>query len=112
MDVKGKKTGGRQPGTPNRRTQEAAEKLAALGLCPLEGMAALALDQANSPELRGRMLSELAQYVFPKRKASEVSGPDGGPVVVEAAELDVARLSRDERAALRTILTRAVAQQG
>lgn len=108
--MKGKKTGGRQPGTPNKRTVEAAEKLAALGLCPLEGMAALALDQTNSPELRGRMMAELAQYLYPKRKASEVSGPDGGAVTIQAAELDVSRLSRDERTALRTILSRAEVQ--
>ena len=30
-----------------------------------------------SPELRGRMFAELAQYVAPKRKAVEHSGPQG-----------------------------------
>lgn len=33
-----------------------------------------------SPELRGKMAAELAQYVAPKRKAVEVTGADGGPV--------------------------------
>lgn len=33
-----------------------------------------------SPETRAKMYAELAQYVAPKRKAVELSGPEGGPV--------------------------------
>lgn len=36
--------------------------------------------EAVSPELRGKMESELAKYVYPQRKAVEHSGPEGGPV--------------------------------
>ena len=68
------KTGGRKRGTPNKRTQAIIDKLAALGCDPIEGMACLALDEENSAELRGRMFSELAQYIAPKRKAIEHSG--------------------------------------
>ena len=32
------------------------------------------MDEAASPELRGRMYAELAQYVAPKRKALDLSG--------------------------------------
>lgn len=35
------------------------------------------LFEACSPDLRGRMFAELAQYVESKRKAIEVSNPDG-----------------------------------
>ncbi|MEI7658898.1 MAG: hypothetical protein WCK33_12625 [Phycisphaerae bacterium] len=59
----GFKTGGRTKGTPNKRTVEVMEKLEALGCDPIEGMARLAMDTSNPPELRGRMLSELAQYL-------------------------------------------------
>lgn len=38
------------------------------------------LFEACSPELRGKMHAELAQYVAPKRKAIEVTGEDGGPL--------------------------------
>jgi len=68
----GKKTGGRQAGTPNKRTIEIQEILAELNCNPIEGMARIAMDEKNSPELRGKMYSELAQYVAPKRKAIEV----------------------------------------
>jgi hypothetical protein len=43
-------------------------------------MAQLALDPESSRELRGKMFSELAQYVAPKRKAVEHSGPEGGAI--------------------------------
>ncbi len=38
------------------------------------------LFEACSPELRGKMHAELAQYVAPKRKAVEHSGPDGAEI--------------------------------
>ncbi len=78
--MKGAKTGGRKKGEPNKRTQEVIDKLAVLDCDPIEGMAKLALDDTNSPELRGRMFSELAQYIAPKRKAIEHSGEAGEPV--------------------------------
>ena len=36
--------------------------------------------EACSPELRGKMYAEIANYVLPKRKAIEHSGEDGGPI--------------------------------
>ena len=62
------KTGGRKKGTPNKATLTVAEKLESLGCDPIEGMARIAMDEKNSPETRGRYFSELAQYVYPKRK--------------------------------------------
>lgn len=79
--ARGFKTGGRTKGTPNRRTAEVSERLAALGCDPLEGMAALAMDASNPPELRGRMFSELAGYIYAKRRAVEHSAEDGAASV-------------------------------
>ena len=47
------------------------ERLAELGCDPVEGMAKLAMDPNSSPDLKGRMYAELAQYVYPKRRAVE-----------------------------------------
>ena len=69
----GERRGGRQAGTPNRRTVEVAKRLAELDCDPIAGMARLAMDDTLDPALRGRMFSELAQYVAPKRKAVEHS---------------------------------------
>jgi len=73
----GRKTGGRVAGTPNKRTQEVMERLDALGCDPIEGMARIAMVEANAPEWRGRMFAELAEYVAPKREAVEHSAEDG-----------------------------------
>jgi len=72
-----RKTGGRVKGTPNKATQDVHARLKELGCDPIEGMAILALDTSNPPELRGRMFSELAQYVAPKRKAVEIAADAG-----------------------------------
>jgi hypothetical protein len=50
----GRKTGGRVAGTPNRRTIEVIERLESLGCDPIEGMAKIAMDEANPLELRRR----------------------------------------------------------
>lgn len=68
-----RKTGGRVAGTPNKRTLDIQQRLDELKCDPIEGMAKLAQDKSNTPELRGRMYSELAQYVAPKRKAIELA---------------------------------------
>jgi len=107
----GAKTGGRLKGTPNKLTQEVQHRLAELGCDPIAGMARIAEDVTpclvcthglledgrvcgqcqgtgklqSPPELRGRMYAELAQYVAPKRKAIEVSGPDGGAIELSPA---------------------------
>jgi hypothetical protein len=79
----GRKTGGRKAGTPNKRTSELAERLGAIGCDPIEGMARLALNSENPPELRGRMFAELAGYLYPKRKAVEVKSDDGPSVIFQ-----------------------------
>ena len=82
--ARGFKSGGRNKGVPNRRTREVEDRLAELGCDPI------ALDKSNTPELRGRMYSELAHYVAPKRKAIEHSGDVGAPqkIQIELVSLD------------------------
>jgi hypothetical protein len=38
------------------------------------------MDEAHSPELRGRMYAELATYLYPKRKAVELAGDPANSV--------------------------------
>ena len=86
---------GRKKGVPNRATLDIQARLAALGCHPIEGMALIAMDPKSPPELRGRMYSELAQYVAPKRKAVEMSGPNGSPVAMEGVSRPP-RMTREE----------------
>ena len=94
----GFKTGGRQKGTPNKPGQQAAEILASLNCDPIEGMARIAMDPKHSPELRGKMYSDLARYVYPQRKAVEHSGAEGErltPLVLHVHQAG-ARTAEDE----------------
>ena len=79
----GERRGGRQKGTPNKRTMAVAERLEALGCDPIEGMAGIAMDENAELGLRAQMYKELAHYIAPKRKAIEVTGEGGGPVKTE-----------------------------
>jgi hypothetical protein len=79
----GERRGGRQKGTPNKATLAVTEKLAALGCDPIKQMGQIALDERVEVGLRVQVLKELCQYVAPKRKAMEVTGEDGGPIMGE-----------------------------
>ena len=83
----GRKTGGRTAGTLNRKTVEIVTRLEALGCDPVAGMTAIALNESNAPELRGRMFAELAQYLYPKRKAVQHTGGDGEQLTVKIIRL-------------------------
>ena len=65
------KTGGRVRVTPNRKSADLLRRLKRIGCDPIEGLARIALDPEIRPELRMRCFAELAQYIYPKRKAVE-----------------------------------------
>ena len=77
----GYKTGGRTPGTPNRKTQAVIDRLDALGCDPIEGMARIAMDEKVEMSIRAQMYKELAQYVASKHTI-EASDEEAGPVPV------------------------------
>ena len=64
---------GRPKGSRDKINLDIAARLAAMGCDPIIGMARIALDVRNPLDIRGRMYSELAQYVAPKRRAVEHS---------------------------------------
>jgi hypothetical protein len=57
----GERRGGRQKGTPNKRTMAVAEKLAALACDPIDGMAGIAMDESTELSLRVQLYKALAQ---------------------------------------------------
>ena len=77
--AKGKKTGGRVAGTPNKNNQTIMDKLAALDCDPLEGMAIIAKESMEAKDYVTALnaFKELGQYVAPKRKSIEVKGELG-----------------------------------
>ena len=64
-------------GTPNKNSR-ASERLESLGCDPIEGLAKIAMDPSTKAELKVRCFAELAQYVYPKRKAVDLALNEGG----------------------------------
>ena len=71
--MQGRKTGGRCAGTPNKRTREVIDLLRELDCDPIRGMVEVARDPRATLELRGKVYRDLATYVYPRRKAVEVT---------------------------------------
>jgi len=85
----GERRGGRQKGTPNKKNQALIDRLKELGCDPIEDMA-LVCKEAKAEGDHNLLLSaakELAQYVYPKRKAVELTGDDGGPLEIKGIQV-------------------------
>ena len=72
--------------------------------CPLEELFRIATDLDEEPSVRLNALKEVTAYTYPKRKALEVSGPEGGPI---KSELDLTKLSDKELETLIKITSKA-----
>lgn len=70
----GRKTGGRQRGTPNRATARKAAEIAGSGETPLEYLLRVMRDDAQKPEDRITAAKAAAPYVHPRLSAVELSG--------------------------------------
>lgn len=64
--AKGKKTGGRTKGVPNKVTAALRAELADRGETPLDYMLRVLRDPDADPERRDRMASAAAPYIHPK----------------------------------------------
>jgi hypothetical protein len=78
--AKGKKTGGRQKGTPNKSTMVRERELAASGEIPLDYMLRVMRDPEQPPARRDEMAKAAAPYVHPRLQATTLAGEDGGPL--------------------------------
>jgi hypothetical protein len=72
--AKGRKTGGRQKGTPNKRTQEVVAKIEASGLTPLDYMLKVMRDENELPDVRLDAAKAAAPYVHPRLATIENTG--------------------------------------
>ncbi len=92
------KTGGRLPGTPNKRTVYARQILDEHGADPVEMLAKTMRDEKNVPlDIRIDCAKALLPYVYPRLAAVEVTGRDGDPVQVEH-DSALLRLMREDDA--------------
>lgn len=79
-----KRYGGREKGKLNQPTQELHDICETKGLNVFEAMCELAKSSLDE-STRIAMLKELAQYLYPKRKAIEISndGQEGFSIVIK-----------------------------
>lgn len=103
-EIKKVKRGGARPGAgrpkgmPNKRTRELQKAVEDSGITPLDFM--LNVMRGKAPEgadaaeviaweaMRFEAAKAAAPYVHPKLAAVEVTGKDGGPVVIAASNHD------------------------
>ncbi len=76
----GKKTGGRQKGTPNKATAEKAAEIAESGITPLDYMLKVMRDESAPNARRDDMAKASAPYVHPKLAAVDVNANLSGKV--------------------------------
>ena len=69
MDKYGNKTGGRQKGTPNKKTADLLERLGNYN--PLDTLLAISQDEDTPLEIQVKINLDLMNYVYPKRKSVE-----------------------------------------
>lgn len=96
--AKGLKTGGRQKGSRNKRTEAQAVAIETSGLTPLDYMLSILRTPIECPEdmgikehiaaasLRLEAAKSAAPYVHPKLANIEVTGKDGGPLEVKIVQ--------------------------
>lgn len=78
------KTGGRVLGTPNKKTADLHAKCEARGLDPFD----LLLDFCGEAPMEVRLsaLKIICEYLYPKRKAIELSGEVNNPFMEKSLE--------------------------
>lgn len=92
--AKGKKTGGRQRGTPNKASSKAAKRAAAIaasGLSPLEFMMNIMRDETAEFVMRFEAAKAAAPYVHPRLAAVEHTGKDGADLIPPMDDYELAR---------------------
>lgn len=96
--ARGVKTGGRQPGTPNKATKEFRDTVSALlsdnaenVAIWLERVANGAGDAKPDPGKALDLMAKLAEFAAPKLARTEVTGEDGGAIQVVINKLTNAK---------------------
>lgn len=87
------KTGGRHKGTPNKKTEGLRSCLDALEL-DVPGRIVEILPQLD-PAKQVDVLLDLMNYLYPKRKAIEHSGPEGTPIQITTKRAGMVKLLSD-----------------
>jgi hypothetical protein len=80
--AKGKKTGGRRPGSRNKRTQDLLDKVAAEGITPLDYCLQVMRDESANIERRDEMARAALPYLHARRAPENKDGGTAPAVVL------------------------------
>lgn len=79
--ARGRKTGGRTKGTPNKKTTKLAEEVKRKGVTPLEYMLEVLRNEENPADVRMDAAKSAAPYVHSKMPTAIVAAsPPSGPI--------------------------------
>lgn len=67
MDKYGNKTGGRQKGTPNKKTADLLERFGNYN--PVDALLAISQDENTPLDIQVKINLDLMNYIYPKRKS-------------------------------------------
>ena len=87
----------RNPANLDKPFKERLAELVGIYGCPLEELFRIAMDLDEEPSTRLNALKEISSYAYPKRKAIEITGPEGGPL---ESRIDLSNLNDKELAML------------
>lgn len=88
--MRGKKTGGRLPGTPNKKSLEIRELVEERypGYHPVLALAEIATDPTNEVTIRLQANKEVAKYLCPQLKSIEVKEDRGDEMKIVIVRTD------------------------
>jgi len=84
----GRKTGGRQKGSKNKKKREVIQRAKDAGLMPLDYMLQVMRDETQPPERRDDMAKSAAPYLHPKRTPENRQGESQTYVLVTNVDQD------------------------
>jgi hypothetical protein len=96
--MKGKKTGGRRPGSRNRRTVAKQAAIVAAydaGLTPLDYMLGILRDENANRFERMDAAAKAAPYIHPKLASIEHAGRDGGPIELKEIKIRLVKAGEE-----------------
>lgn len=95
------------PDHVNKSTKDRVAELIEIHGCPLDELFRIGMDLDEKTSDRLAALKEAAGYVYPKRKALEISGVDGAPI---ETKLDLTKLTDKELDMLIKLTSKAAAE--
>jgi hypothetical protein len=84
----GRKTGGRKPGVPNKKTAALQNRVAESGITPLDYMLNLLRTDETPPALKFEAAKAAAPYIHPKLSNIDVGNAGGKPFEVKLSDSD------------------------